>query len=57
MAEVHSKKAEEANKASAAIDAAHKESVVAQEAAKAAEDAAIKAAVKSSASTVVAWGS
>jgi hypothetical protein len=54
MAEVHAKKAEEANKASAALDEAHAKTKEAIAAAKKEEQEAIKAAVKSSATSVVA---
>lgn len=53
MAEVHSKKAEEANKASAALEEAHSKTKAAIAAAKAEEADAVKAAVKSSAANVV----
>ena len=54
MAEVHAKKAEEANKASAALDEDHAKTKEAIAAAKKEEQEAIKAAVKSSATSVVA---
>ena len=55
MAEVHAKKAEEANKASAAIEEAHAKTKEAIAAAKKEEAEAVKAAVKASAGNVVAW--
>ena len=55
MAEVHAKKAEEANKASAALEEAHAKTKAAIAAAKSEEAEAVKAAVKASAGNVVAW--
>lgn len=54
MAEVHAKKAEEANKASAALEEAHAKTKAAIAAAKSEEAEAVKAAVKASAGNVVA---